>query len=143
MDLWQLVSSIIPTVLAGIISYILFQQRRSTRLVDENNKREHQYLENYCKEKLGEAAKRFENIEAMQRHMHDKWESFLRDYLKIENTRGNKIDALFRVVDNLTETTRQLRSEMHAIKELEESVRDLQLKLVKIETIMNGGRHER
>lgn len=45
--------------------------------------------------------------------IRDKWEEFLREYLKIDNTRGQKIDALFRVVDQMQDTVRDLRGAMN------------------------------
>lgn len=65
--------------------------------------------------------------------IRDKWEDFLKEYLKIENTRGQKIDALFRIVDQMQETVKDLRPTMNtkieesyarAISELKLYVRD-------------------
>lgn len=33
--------------------------------------------------------------------LRDKWEEFIREYLVIDSTRGQKVDALFRVVDQM------------------------------------------
>ena len=51
--------------------------------------------------------------------LRDKWEEFLRDYLKIDSTRGQKIDALFRVVDQMQEILRDVRPAMK--QKIEES----------------------
>ncbi len=51
--------------------------------------------------------------------LRDKWEEFLRDYMKIDNTRGQKIDALFRVVDQMEEVLRDVRPAMK--QKIEES----------------------
>ena len=40
--------------------------------------------------------------------LRDKWDDFLREYLKIDNTRGQKVDALFRVVDQMDEAVKQI-----------------------------------
>ena len=46
--------------------------------------------------------------------LRDKWEEFLREYLKIDSTRGQKIDALFRIVDQMQDTVRELRGAMNS-----------------------------
>ena len=45
--------------------------------------------------------------------LRDRWEDFLKEYLKIDSTRGQKIDALFRIVDQMQETVRDLRPAMN------------------------------
>lgn len=45
-------------------------------------------------------------------NLRDKWEEFLKEYMKIDNTRGQKVDALFRVVDQMDNTVRELRPAM-------------------------------
>jgi hypothetical protein len=48
------------------------------------------------------------------KHLRDKWEAFLRDYLKIDNTRGQKVDALFRVVDQMQDTFKEIRPALNS-----------------------------
>jgi phage gpG-like protein len=50
----------------------------------------------------------------MLERLRDKWEEFLREYLKIDSTRGQKIDALFRIVDQMQDTVRELRGAMNS-----------------------------
>lgn len=45
----------------------------------------------------GRIEKYFEGHERLR----DKWDEFLREYLKIDSTRGQKVEALFRVVDQM------------------------------------------
>lgn len=72
-------------------------------------------------------------FEAHER-LRDKWDEFLREYLKIDSTRGQKVDALFRIVDQMQETLRDIRPSLnakveemisHALSELKLYVRDL------------------
>lgn len=72
-------------------------------------------------------------FEAHER-LRDKWDEFLREYLKIDSTRGQKVDALFRIVDQMQEALRDIRPALntkveemltHALTELKLYVRDL------------------
>jgi len=65
--------------------------------------------------------------------LRDKWEEFLREYLKIDSTRGQKMDALFRIVDQMQTAVKELTPAMnakieeaftHAMSELKLYVRD-------------------
>lgn len=65
--------------------------------------------------------------------LRDRWEEFLREYLTVDSTRGQKIDALFRVVDQMQETLRELKPALNvkvedafcrAVNELKVYVRD-------------------
>lgn len=65
--------------------------------------------------------------------LRDKWEEFLREYLKIDSTRGQKIDALFRVVDQMQAAVKDIPPAMnakieeaftHSLSELKLYVRD-------------------
>lgn len=46
--------------------------------------------------------------------LRDRWDAFLSEYLKIDSTRGAKIDALFRVVDQMEETVRDVKPMVRA-----------------------------
>lgn len=65
--------------------------------------------------------------------LRDKWEEFLKEYLKIDSTRGQKIDALFRVVDQMQTAVKDIPPAMnakieeafsHSLSELKLYVRD-------------------
>jgi hypothetical protein len=65
--------------------------------------------------------------------LRDRWDEFLREYLKIDSTRGQKIDALFRVVDQMQDAVRELKPALNskvedsfcrALSELKVYVRD-------------------
>lgn len=79
---------------------------------------------------LGERVGKY--FEAHDR-LRDKWEEFLREYLKIDSTRGQKIDALFRVVDQMQVAVKDIPPAMnakieeaftHSLSELKLYVRD-------------------
>lgn len=66
--------------------------------------------------------------------LRDKWDEFLKEYLKIDSTRGQKVDALFRIVDQMQDTVKELRPALNekveemisrALSELKLYVRDL------------------
>lgn len=69
--------------------------------------------------------------------LRDKWEGFLTEYLKIDSTRGQKIEALFRVVDSMDEVVKSIPRQMndkveeafaHAMSELKLYARELMSK---------------
>ena len=69
--------------------------------------------------------------------LRDKWDNFLTEYLKIDSTRGQKLDAVFRVLDNMQDTVRELPKNMndkieesftHSLSELKLYVRELMAK---------------
>lgn len=72
-------------------------------------------------------------FEAHER-LRDKWDEFLREYLKIDSTRGQKVDALFRVTDQMQKIVdsipRHVDSKIeeaftHSLSELKLYVREL------------------
>jgi hypothetical protein len=65
--------------------------------------------------------------------LRDKWDDFLREYLKIDSTRGQKVDALFRVVDQMQKAVEHIPRNMnekieeaftHSLSELKLYARD-------------------
>jgi hypothetical protein len=69
--------------------------------------------------------------------LRDKWDEFLREYLKIDSTRGQKVEALFRVVDQMQKAVESIPRNMndkleeaftHSISELKLYVRDMMAK---------------
>ena len=65
--------------------------------------------------------------------LRDKWEEFLREYLAIDGTRSQKVEALLRIVDEMREALREIRPTIdtkieetitHALAELKLYVRD-------------------
>ena len=77
-------------------------------------------------ERLGEYFRAHERL-------RDKWDEFLREYLKIDSTRGQKVDALFRVVDQMQKAVEHIPRNMnekieeaftHSLSELKLYARD-------------------
>jgi len=60
-----------------------------------------EHLAGTLEERLGEYFKAHERL-------RDKWDEFLREYLKIDSTRGQKVDALFRVVDQMQQAVEHI-----------------------------------
>lgn len=80
-----------------------------------------------------ELGKRVDDLFAAHDRLRDRWDEFLREYLKIDATRGQKIDALFRVVDDMQNALKEIRPAMNskiedafsrALSELKVYVRD-------------------
>lgn len=80
---------------------------------------------------------RLETYYTSNEKMRDRWDVFLTDYLKIDSTRGQKIDALFRVIDQMQDVVRVLPKNMnskieesftHSLSELKLYVRELMAK---------------
>jgi hypothetical protein len=59
--------------------------------------------------RLAEINDRIGVVFAAHEKLRDKWDDFLREYLKIDSTRGQKIDALFRVVDEMQNSLKEVR----------------------------------
>jgi hypothetical protein len=83
---------------------------------------------------LGERVDRYF---AAHERLRDKWDEFLREYLKIDSTRGQKVDALFRVVDQMQKSVESIPRNLnekieeaftHSLSELKLYVRDLMAK---------------
>jgi hypothetical protein len=81
----------------------------------------------------GRVSKYFEAHERLR----DKWDEFLREYLKIDSTRGQKVDALFRVNDQMQKVVdsipRHVDSKIeeaftHSLSELKLYIRELMAK---------------
>jgi len=86
------------------------------------------------KEKVVQLEKQTEQQAQAFDRLRDKWDEFLCEYLKIDSTRGQKIDALFRGVDEMREVIRDIRLNLNskiedsyarAASELKLYVRDL------------------
>lgn len=122
MQVW-----IVNAALAVIFSILTYLLKRGLNANEQANQEAHSVF----KEKITEQAKTIEKIQ-------DKWENFLKDNIKAETTRGNKIDAMFRIVDTLNETVKQIRNEMGDIKDLTNELHSLEMRIVKLETIING-----
>lgn len=127
MEIFQVL--IVNGILAILFSVLTYLLKRGLNANEQTNQEAH----NTFKEKINEQTKTLEKIQ-------DKWENFLKDNIKAETIRGNKIDAMFRIVDTLNETVKQIRSEMGDIKDITNELHSLEMRIVKLETIINGVR---
>lgn len=126
---WTTVIGVIVTIVStfgGIMAYLAKALSKSMQKNIEDQ------LSEYKLEIESLKANREKYFEAHNR-IRDKWEDFLKEYLKIDSTRGQKIDALFRIVDQMQETVKDLRPTMNlkieesfarSISELKLYVRD-------------------
>jgi uncharacterized membrane protein YhiD involved in acid resistance len=91
------------TIIA-ILMRILFKAVRANVDAQFANSREY----------MVQLEKRTEGQEEAHDRLRDKWEEFLKEYIKIDSTRGQKIDALFRVVDRMQEVVDKLPLQMNS-----------------------------
>ena len=89
-----------------------------------------------CDGRTEATASRFEAQIEKQR---DRWESFLKDYHVLDATRGQKVDALFRTVDTMRETLKDLRPGLYAKVEEISQRTFAELKLYVRDTIKKEG----
>lgn len=119
---WETIIGVGAPVLAVFGSVLLFFVKRFLRTKEEVHILKFTRLE-------------ADVVQLRQAHegLRDKWDEFLREYLKIDSTRGQKIDALFRVVDQMQDAIRDIRPAMNtkiedafsrALSELKLFVRD-------------------
>lgn len=103
------------TILAsfgGIMAYLAKSLSRSTQKNLQDQIDEHKSV-------IESLQARTEKYFEAHTRIRDKWEDFLKEYLKIDSTRGQKIDALFRIVDQMQDTVKELRPAMNT--KIEES----------------------
>jgi len=119
---WGTILGVVGGAFTAYGALLAFLVRRLFKAAQENTKQKNDRLE----EKLAqehelvlELSKRVDQYFKAHERLRDRWEEFLRDYLKIDSTRGQKIDALFRVVDQMQEMVRDVRPAMK--QKIEES----------------------
>lgn len=52
-------------------------------------------------------------VAGLEKH-RDRWDQFLKEYHVLDSTRGQKVDALFRIVDQMRETMKDIRPMLNA-----------------------------
>lgn len=65
------------------------------------------------KEADGRVAASLQGCAAQIEKQRDRWEAFLKEYHVLDATRGQKVDALFRSVDVMRETLKELKPSIH------------------------------
>jgi uncharacterized membrane protein YgaE (UPF0421/DUF939 family) len=149
---WPTIVSVAGGVLGVVGVALMFLARMLLKSYQKNAKQELASLRTEMKQEIQEfrtlSLQKFETLgddviqlerrvgkyfDAHER-LRDKWDEFLREYLKIDSTRGQKVDALFRIVDQMQEAVRDIRPALntkseeliaHAITELKLYVRDI------------------
>ncbi|RLC88625.1 MAG: hypothetical protein DRJ03_01765 [Chloroflexi bacterium] len=149
---WPTIVTVSGSVLGVLGVALLFLVKMLVKSYQASAKRDLEIVKNEARQELQEfrtlTSQKFETLgedviqlerrigkyfEAHER-MRDKWDEFLREYLKIDSTRGQKVDALFRIVDQMQEALREIRPALntkveemltHALTELKLYVRDI------------------
>ena len=109
---WGLILGVVGgafTVLGTILGILM---RMLFKSVQKNTQDKFDHVQDrfdQVDEKVLQLSSRVDQYFKAHDRLRDKWEDFLREYLKIDSTRGQKIDALFRVVDEMQEKVREIR----------------------------------
>lgn len=112
---WGTILGAMGAAFAAYGTLLAFLVRRLFKATQENTNQKFSGLKEKLmqeRELVLELGKRVDQYFLAHERLRDKWESFLRDYLKIDSTRGQKIDALFRVVDQMQEVLKDVRPAM-------------------------------
>lgn len=126
---WVTIIAIAVPALGAFGSIIVFFVKRLMRAERESSELKFTHLN----QAVVQLQSRDEQLLSAHDRMRDKWDEFLREYLKIDSTRGQKVDALFRIVDQMQETMREIRPAINskiedsfsrALSELKIYVRD-------------------
>lgn len=112
---WGTILGIIGAAFTSYGALLALLMRKLFKATQENtNQKFSNLIEKLSQEHelVLESNRRMDQYFSAHERLRDKWEAFLRDYLKIDSTRGQKIDALFRVVDQMQEVLRDVRPAM-------------------------------
>jgi tRNA(Ile)-lysidine synthase TilS/MesJ len=121
------------TVLGFLIKSVDKAARNHWKQKFDQLEKDTQLATRHTEEMLGAQAQRITQYFEAHDRLRDRWEEFLREYLKIDSTRGQKIDALFRVVDQMQAAVREISPNVntkieeaftHSLSELKLYVRD-------------------
>ena len=119
---WGTILGVVGGAFAAYGTLLALLVRKLFKATQENTKQKFDSLNEKLTQEHAlvlELSKRVDQYFSAHERLRDKWEEFLRDYLKIDSTRGQKIDALFRVVDQMQEILRDVRPAMK--QKIEES----------------------
>lgn len=119
---WGTILSVVGGAFAAYGTLLALLVRKLFKATQDNTKQKFDTMQEKLTQEHGlvlELSKRVDQYFSAHERLRDKWEEFLRDYLKIDSTRGQKIDALFRVVDQMQEILRDVRPAMK--QKIEES----------------------
>jgi hypothetical protein len=98
------------TILGLLLKLLLSSYKRNAQLELDVMRRDIQrVIQDY-----GRAEADTKCCEEQIERQRDRWEAFLKEYHILDSTRGQKVDALFRTVDTMRETIKELRPAMFA-----------------------------
>lgn len=126
---WGVVIAVGVPVLAAFGTILVFFVKRLLRTTEKV----HDLRFDQQTKDVGQLNQKYDQLVVAHDRLRDKWDEFLREYLKIDSTRGQKIDALFRVVDEMQDTLREIKPTLNskiedsfrrALSELKVYVRD-------------------
>lgn len=126
---WVVFVPVLTALLGGVGVALRLLYKAIQKRVEEKTAHNHELVVQLD----GRVAEYFKAHERLR----DKWDEFLREYLKIDSTRGQKVDALFRVVDQMQKAVEVIPRSMnekleesftHSMSELKLYVRDLMAK---------------
>ena len=119
---WGTILSVVGGAFTAYGALLALLMRKLFKATQENaNQKFSNLIEKLVQEHelVLELSKKVDQYFSAHERLRDKWEEFLRDYLKIDSTRGQKIDVLFHVVDQMQEVLRDVRPAMK--QKIEES----------------------
>jgi len=123
---WEIILPTATAVLGAFGVTIRLLYKAFQKQLDEKTEHNH--------ELVVQLSERVDKYYSAHERLRDKWDEFLREYLKIDSTRGQKVEALFRVVDLMQKAVdgipRNLNSKVeeaftHSLSELKLYVREL------------------
>ena len=124
------------------VRYVDFKEQAEFRFKDhkKNSDNQLQVVSEHVDDKLRIGAENMVQLDSKlgdyaraHDRLRDKWDEFLREYLKIDSTRGAKVDALFRITDQMQDVLKELRPALnnkveemisHTISELKLYIRE-------------------
>jgi len=133
---WAMALGMVSGVTAGWGIFTKLLHSSMSKRIDDSNKKIGDSTKQFAVDMVKLEGRLSEYFKANEK-MRDRWDTFLTDYLKIDSTRGQKIDALFRVIDQMQDIVRVLPKNMnskieesftHSLSELKLYVRELMAK---------------
>lgn len=136
--------SVSLSLLSGVLlPIVLLYVRRYKNTTDALSNQRFQNIENQLKTHYAIVSQQLEKLEdkvntyeRTTERMRDRWDQFLRDFMKLDTSRGSKIDAMFRVLDTVNESIKQLRQDIEKLRTLEDRFQELKIQIVTLETIV-------
>ena len=107
---WGAIIAVGAPALAALGGVLLFFLKRAVRATEKVYDLKFDQLS----KDVVQLKQKDDQLLAVHERLRDKWDEFLREYLKIDSTRGQKIDALFRVVDEMQNALREIKPALNS-----------------------------